>query len=454
MTTMQKKLRTNLQPHEIYAKVHPRYPSSFLLESAEKDGQLSRYSFIGFKPEKTFTYRREKGKRGTASFNCCDIETEDPLGIMRKLLQDERVSNAVPPGFMGGYVGYVSYDFIAELERTIRFAAPPSNFPLLEFGLYLDGIRINNRTGEAYYVSVGPDRSKQAESMLSESAAPAKPLRLGARRCSFSKQEFEDAVRKIKEHILCGDIFQAVLSKQYEIEFTGSLLDFYSRLRQINPSPYMYFLKSGERQIIGSSPENLVRVENGRIDSFATLAGTRPRGKTDRQDAALEKELLADPKERAEHLMLVDLTRNDVGRVAEIGTVRVEELMRILKFSHVQHIMSHISAHLRDGLDAFDALKAIFPAGTLSGAPKVRAMEILGAMEPVARGPYGGAVGYFGFNGNADFGICIRTLVADRNRIYVQSGGGIVADSVPEREYAETEHKAGAMMKALESSRG
>jgi anthranilate synthase component 1 len=452
MALMQKKLDTALMPHELYASVRRRFPDSVLLESAERDGRLSRYSFIGVEPEKTFTFKREGG-RGVASFNCCDMETEDPLGLMRRLLQGERVSNAAPPGFMGGYIGYLSYEYVAELERRIRFAARPSDFPLMEFGLFLDGIRINNRTGEAYYISLGPDRSGEVESAIAQGPqGAAKPLRLGARKCSFTQPEFEEAVRKIKGHIMAGDIFQAVLSKQYEMQFSGDLLDFYFRLREMNPSPYMYFLKFGGRQIIGGSPENLIRVENGEITSFATLAGTRPRGRNQDEDAALERELLADPKEQAEHRMLVDLTRNDVGRVAETGTVEAGPLMQILKFSHVQHIMSQVSAHLGDGLDAFDALKAIFPAGTLSGAPKVRAMEILAALEPVARGPYGGAVGYFGFNGNADFGICIRTAVANGNTLYVQSGAGIVADSVPAKEYAETEHKAGAMMNALEAS--
>lgn len=439
---IEKKIETGMRPHEIYARAHSSYKKSFFLESAEKDGQLSRYSFIGFNPEKVFSY-----KDGKAKFNGRSVLTDDPLAEMRKILQDERAGANIP-GFMGGFVGYVSYDFVKTIEK-IKSKNPPSDFPLLEFGLFHDGIRINNRTGEIFYVSVGEDRYRKVQEMLS-SEPLHEPLALGKKKCSFSKADFESAVLKAKEYIISGDIFQAVISKQYEIEFMGSLLEFYFRLREINPSPYMYFLNFGERQIIGSSPENLIRIENGRIDSFATLAGTRPRGKTTEEDRMLEEELLADPKECAEHRMLVDLTRNDVGRVAEIGTVQVAELMKILKFSHVQHIMSHIVAHIRDGKDMFDALKSIFPAGTLSGAPKIRAMEIIEELEPVSRGPYGGAVGYFGFNGNADFGICIRTLVANGNKLYIQSGAGIVADSVPEKEYVETEQKAGAMIKALE----
>jgi anthranilate synthase component I len=445
MTLMQRRLRTDLLPHEIFQRVHPAFKSSYLLESAEKDGQLSRYSFIGFAPDKVFTFRD-----GFAQFGDQVTHTTDPLGAMREALHSQRVCGA-PAGFMGGLVGHVSYDFIAEIERRVRLGTQlPSPFPLLEFGLYLDGIRVNNRTGETFYITLGEDRFAMVERMLQKAEFPqAEPLVLGKTTCSFTKDAYMEGVRRLKEHILAGDIFQCVLSKRHEIEFSGSLLGFYSRLREINPSPYMFFIKSGGRQIIGASPENLIRVENGRIDSFATLAGTRPRGTDATDDARLEAELLADPKERAEHLMLVDLTRNDVGRVAEMGTVAVEQLGKVLKFSHVQHIMSQVSAHLQDGLDAFDALRAIFPAGTLSGAPKVKAMELLGQMEPVARGPYGGAVGYFGFDGNADFGICIRSVVADGSTLFVQSGAGIVADSDPLREYEETEHKAAAMMRAL-----
>lgn len=441
---IQKLLSTGMKPHDIYARIHKATVKSFLLESAEKDGELARYSFIGFNPEKTFSYRGR-----TARFNGYKAQTEDPMGEMKRILDKEKAGGSVP-GFIGGFVGYVSYDFVRTLER-IGSKNRPSGFPLLEFGLFHDGLRVNNNTGEVFYVSTGAvDRRGEVERMLAGDASHA-PLSLGTRSCSFSQKAFEAAVRRAKRHINAGDIFQAVISKRYEIEFSGELLDFYLRLKQINPSPYMYYLDFDRRQIIGSSPENLIRVENGRIDSFATLAGTRPRGATRQEDRRLERELLADPKECAEHRMLVDLTRNDVGRVAETGSVSVPELMVVRKFSHVQHISSHVTAHLRDGLTAFDALKAILPAGTLSGAPKIRAMQIIEGLEPVSRGPYGGAVGYFGFNGNADFGICIRSVVAGAGRLYVQSGAGIVADSVPEKEYLETEAKVMAMMKSLEA---
>ena len=267
----------------------------------------------------------------------------------------------------------------------------------------------------------------------------------------MGKEEFEKAVLAAKEHITNGDIFQVVLSRRYSLPFEGNLLRFYNHLKQTNPSPYMYFLSFGDRKIIGSSPENLVRVEGNAIDSYATLAGTMPRGKTPAEDAALEARLRSDEKERAEHLMLVDLTRNDVSKVAAFNSVSVPELMEVHKYRHVQHLSSHVVGKLSEGKDCFDAFDAIFPAGTLTGAPKVRAMEIIEELEAVRRGPYGGAVGYFSFNRNCDFAITIRTLVAQRQKAYVQAGAGIVYDSVPEREYEETESKMRATINSLEA---
>ncbi len=235
--------------------------------------------------------------------------------------------------------------------------------------------------------------------------------------------------------------------------FKGDLTEFYASLRAINPSPYMYFYKAGARQIIGSSPEMLARVENRTVETFP-IAGTRPATARPSENRRLARELLADPKERAEHVMLVDLARNDVGKVSKFGSVRVPEFMQVHRYSHVQHIVSHVVGDLRDGFDCYDAFRAVFPAGTVSGAPKVRAMEIMDELEPTRRGPYAGAVGYFSYNGNMDFAITIRTLFADKDQAYIQAGAGIVADSVPEREWFETEHKIGALMKALQACGG
>ncbi|MBY8999024.1 MAG: anthranilate synthase component I family protein, partial [Candidatus Thorarchaeota archaeon] len=252
-------------------------------------------------------------------------------------------------------------------------------------------------------------------------------------------------------YITAGDILQVVLSKRYGFTFNGDLIQFYGSLRSINPSPYMYFLKMKNRQIVGSSPEMLVRVENGIVETYP-IAGTRPRLNDKDKNKALAKELLSDPKERSEHVMLVDLARNDIGRVSEYGSVHVPQFMEVHEYSHVQHIVSRVTGKLRLGCDSYDALRAILPAGTVSGAPKVRAMEIIEEAEPTRRGPYAGAVGYFSFNGNSDFAITIRTLIANGNKAYIQVGAGIVADSDPEKEWYETDYKAHALMKALEVS--
>lgn len=266
---------------------------------------------------------------------------------------------------------------------------------------------------------------------------------------NFTREEFEAGVEKAKEYIRAGDAFQIVISQRFTKEYNGDPFDVYRALRAINPSPYMFYLKFGDLHLAGSSPEILVRVTDGEV-VVRPIAGTRPRGKNPTEDKALEADLLADPKEKAEHIMLVDLGRNDVGRVAEPGTVVVDDLMIIERYSHVMHIVSNVVGRLKKGLDAFDTLGACFPAGTVSGAPKIRAMEIIDEIENVRRGPYAGAIGYFSFDGNLDTCITIRTCVIKDNQVYVQAGAGIVADSVPATEYEETRNKAGALLKAVE----
>jgi len=268
---------------------------------------------------------------------------------------------------------------------------------------------------------------------------------------NISKDQFERAVKTAKDYVTAGDIFQVVLSKRYDFQIKGNLIGFYRNLRKINPSPYMYFLKFGAHQIVGSSPEMLVRVENRTVETFP-IAGTRPHVKNPEENKRLTKELLADPKERAEHVMLVDLGRNDIGKVSKFGSVYLPEFMKVHQYSHVQHIVSRVVGDLRNECDSYDALRSVFPAGTVSGAPKVRAMEIIEELEPTKRGPYAGAVGYFSYNGNADFAITIRTLVSNEDKAYIQVGAGIVADSDAEKEWYETEHKARALIKALEES--
>lgn len=353
---------------------------------------------------------------------------------------------------LGGLVGYISYDFVRKLEKKVVSTNAPSGFPLFEFGMYKDFIRVDNESNEIDYISLGEDRFSAFENLL-RAPADSKELKLGDFKCNLTREQFEKNVDACKDYLTKGHIIQAVISKQYSAGFEGDLYKVYPILRSLNPSPYMYclefFSEAGGRKIIGSSPENLIRIENGYIDSFATLAGTRPRGRNAEEDTLLENELKNDEKEIAEHVMLVDLTRNDLGRVAEYGSVKVLESFQIKKFSHVQHLSSHISARLAPGRTNLDALGSIFPAGTLSGAPKIRAMQIIEELEPNSRGPYGGAVGYLSLNGNIDFGICIRSVCSNGNKLYVQSGAGIVYDSKPDKEFEETENKARAVVNAL-----
>ena len=316
-------------------------------------------------------------------------------------------------------------------------------------GIYYDGIVFDHTHRKAYYYTLSENRFKEIETLITKSRNDKETIvNFNEPKLNVNKDNYEKSVEKAKRYIFEGDIFQVVLSKRLGFNFSGNLLNFYRSLRKINPSPYMYFLKHGKRQIIGSSPEMLVRVEDGLIETYP-IAGTRPIVEDPKKNILLKEELLADPKERAEHIMLVDLARNDIGRVSEYGSVTVPELMTVNQYSHVQHIVSRVTGDLSAKNDCFNALQVMLPAGTVSGAPKVRAMQIIDELEPTRRGPYAGAVGYFSFNRNMDFAITIRTLVAEGNRAYIQAGGGIVADSDPEREWFETEYKAEALLKAI-----
>ncbi len=419
----------------------------YLLESAEGPRKLAQYSFIGFSPSRIVEVKNRR-YRETSSIgnNSSTFETPDPFLALRRVLA-ENFTTYRGIRFVGGLVGYFSYDAIRYLESLPKRAKDDLAFPDFEFGVYDDGIVFDHLTGQAYYYWYTDNRIRQLERLLGQQPK-AKTLVAKKPSTNITKEKFEGMVRKAKRYIKAGDIFQAVLSKRFEFSFKGDLIDFYQALRDINPSPYMYFLKMKRRAIVGSSPEMLGRLEGKRADTFP-IAGTRPKGKNAKEDDRLADELLNDPKERAEHIMLTDLARNDLGKVCEFGTVTVPEFMTIQKYSHVQHIVSRVSGQLRPSCDAIDFFKAVFPAGTVSGAPKKRAMEIIDELEPCRRGPYAGAVGYFSYNGNADFAITIRTLVADGRRAYIQAGAGIVADSDPTLEWFETEHKADALLRAL-----
>jgi len=421
----------------------------YILESIEGPKKLSQYSFIGFNPELTikikngeaYTHNKRTGEKEREKVN-------EPLEVIAKTLRNR-------PGFkeqrfVGGAVGYISYDAARYWEKLPQKAFDDQQFPDVKVGIFDDGIIYDHRNKQAFYYYLHENRLDEINKRLRETddneVVEHKQLKVNT-----SKERFQGAVEKAKEYVTAGDIFQVVLSKRYDFQVEGNLVGFYRNLRKINPSPYMYFLKSGEHQIVGSSPEMLVRVENRAVETFP-IAGTRPHLKDPAENKKLSEELLADPKERAEHVMLVDLGRNDIGKVSKFGSVHLPEFMKVHQYSHVQHIVSRVVGKLRDEFDAYDALRAVFPAGTVSGAPKIRAMEIIEELEPTRRGPYAGAVGYFSYNGNADFAITIRTLVANGENGHIQVGAGIVADSDPEKEWYETEHKARALIKALEIS--
>jgi len=411
--------------------------------------KLARFSFLGFMPKliisaknhKMTIWRKETDERLT-------IETNDPLKILHGILLANRIRSQYR--FIGGAVGFISYDAVRYWERLPEKSEDDLGFPDIHMGIYDDGIIFDHFRNEAFYFYTAKSHLEEL-SEIGKTSCDVDNLSFSNPRGNLSEDQFEKRVEKIKDYIYSGDIFQAVLSKRYEFKINGDLAKFYLALRRVNPSPYMYFLSMDNQKIIGSSPEMLVRVENGLVETFP-IAGTRPKVEDPDKNKELSRDLLSDPKEQAEHVMLVDLARNDIGKVSESGSVHVTDFMKIHQYSHVQHIVSRVIGKLRESCSSYDALKAVFPAGTVSGAPKVRAMEIIEELEPTRRGPYAGAVGYFSYNGNADFAITIRTLIARDEHSYLQAGAGIVADSVPEREWFETEHKLQALMKALEIS--
>ena len=447
-----KKIPFTQSPLQIFSKLQQHHETAYLLESIEGPKKLAQYSFIGFAPNLTI-----KIKNGTAEIHnentgeTTKEKTADPLNIIKKLVKTKTVPNR-EFRFVGGAVGYISYDAVRYWEKLPQKTQDDLNFPDAQLGFFNDGIVFDHKQKRAFYYYTNNNRLTEVEELIKQPSNP-ETLTYNQPKVNITKKRFEEAVEKAKQYIVSGDIFQVVLSKRYDFHIKGDLMAFYRALREINPSPYMYFFKAGKKQIVGSSPEMLARIDNRTVETFP-IAGTRPSVENPAENSRLAKELLADPKERAEHVMLVDLARNDVGKVAKFGSVHVPEFMKVHRYSHVQHIVSQVVGDLQDNKESYDALRAVFPAGTVSGAPKVRAMEIIEELEPTKRGPYAGAVGYFSYNGNADFAITIRTLFADGEKACIQVGAGIVADSVPEREWFETDHKAEALMKALKKAGG
>ncbi len=445
---------------------------TFLLESVEGGESVGRYSFIGGAPRAIL---RSWGRRTEIQF--ADgartvVADTDPLDALRDFMRRFRpVHEPSLPPFTGGAVGFLGYDCIAQFEPRVpvrtdaALRAPDMVFMVTDALIVFDRVRHTLKIIANAFVEGDPeqayDEARRTIASLLEALREPLPRSLTdihppadppEPRSTMTRPEFEAAVRKAQEYIRAGDIIQTVLSHRFEVDFAGDSIDVYRALRLINPSPYMFLLDLGDSSLIGSSPEIHVRSENGRVE-VRPIAGTRPRAADPAEDRRLEQELLADPKERAEHIMLVDLARNDLGRVCAAGTVRVPELMVVERYSHVMHIVSDVTGTLAPGRDGFDLMRATFPAGTVSGAPKIRAMEIIAGLEKSRRGPYAGAVGYFSFDGNLDSCITIRTIVLDEGKACVQAGAGIVADSAPGREYEETCNKARAMMKALALSR-
>lgn len=431
-------------PFELFKNIYRNSESAFLLESMESDSGLARLSVLGFKPTailKASGNILKIEKDGIEE----EIETENPFNEIKTLTS----KSFTKKGFIGGLVGYISYEAIKHFENI---KTEESEYPDFEFGLFLDSIIFDRLQNKCEYVTLGENRIDEINQMAGKSHEIGN-INFKFKKHHYSKEKFENMVRLAKEKIKAGEIFQSVISNALEYKIEGDKLSIYKTLREMNPSPYMYHLKLKDTEIIGSSPEMLVRVEGKNIETFP-IAGTRKRGKNSAEDEKLKIELLNDEKELAEHLMLVDLARNDVGKVSEFDSVRVPEYMDVKKFSHVQHIVSHVTGKLREDITPVDAFSSIFPAGTLSGAPKIRAMEIINELEGIPRGPYGGALGYFSLNGNADFAIIIRTLICKGNKAKLQAGAGIVHDSVPENEYFECENKARAIVNALEIASG
>jgi len=433
---------------------------SFLLESVEGGQRLARYSFIGTQPYRTLTTRKE--------------DNVDPLQLVAQELNGYKtVAVSGLPRFSGGAVGYLAYETVTRFEELPSPGADPLDLPeslfifvdtMLVFDhvthkiKVLSHVRLDGDINKAYAEAVEKinDLAGRLNQPLKENPFTRRPVggTEGTQPVSnFPRSEFEKAVLKIKEYITAGEAIQVVLSQRLAKCTLASPFEIYRALRTINPSPYMFYLDFKGLQLIGTSPEMLVRVEDGAVMT-RPLAGTRARGQTPAEDARLEQELRSDEKERAEHIMLVDLGRNDVGRVSESGSVGVSDLMDVERYSHVMHLVTHVQGKLRRDLTAFDALRACFPAGTVSGAPKIRAMQIIAELEPEKRGPYAGAAGYFSFSGNMDMAIAIRTIVMTGGIAYAQVGCGVVYDSIPEREYEETMNKAKALLKAIEQAEG
>ncbi len=458
-----RRLASRVEPIRLFERLYGGESSAFLYESLESSGQQGRYSFIGAKPRGVFIASGQR-VRWTVAGQTHEAQG-DPLAMLRGLLQLEEGAPPVAP-FCGGAVGYLGYDAARWCERLPQRHAATSEEDDAHFLFPQEVICFDHFERVLHVLLYQPAGHAQRFDEIRAAAEAAEQTRrasdpppppspddsLDGLTANVTREQFESMVRRAQEFILAGDVFQIVLSQRFEFALKSSPLEIYRALRRTNPSPYMYYLRLGEMHIAGSSPESLVTLV-GRKAVTRPLAGTRRRGRDETEDSALAAELLADPKERAEHVMLVDLGRNDLGRVCEYGQVRVRDVMQIERHSKVMHLVSTVEGWLRRDADAFDLFRATFPAGTVSGAPKVRAMELIEELEPARRGVYAGAIGYFSVLGDADLCIAIRTIVMTGGKGYIQAGAGIVADSIPYREYQETLNKARALIHAVRMAR-
>ena len=427
---------------EIYNKISRNYSHSFLFESLTGPEELAETSIMGFDPELIVKGYYDRVTIETRDGSVETIETSDPLNKIKELVLK---TSDQTYRYLGGAVGHINYDAIRLWEKIPK--NQPINEPIMEFGIYTDGILFDNKQKKSFYFYY--ERNRVDEIKSSESKFDG--FTMSEITSNLDEEKFTSIVEKAKKYIYDGDIFQVVLSRKFSFDADGDYLKVYEKLRALNPSPYLYHMKMSQKTIIGASPEMLIRVTGDQVETFP-IAGTRKITEDEEKNDEMQKELVNDEKELAEHTMLVDLGRNDIGRVCDYGTVHVKSLMEVKRFSHVQHMVTHVVGKLSKKFDMYDAFKAVFPAGTVSGAPKVRAMEIIDELEPESRGPYAGAVGYFSFNGCCDFAIAIRSIFADGKSGFVQAGAGIVFDSIAKNELNETEHKANAMITALKEA--
>ena len=451
-------------PLSVYLKLAAK-TYTYLLESVQGGERFGRYSFIGLPASDRIEVRGRQCTEYRAGVIAATCEADDPLEFVAQYRS--RFKPFVPDGlprFCGGLVGYFGYDCVRYFEHKLQGVSKPDSLDTPDIVLLVSAelAVVDNLKGKLYFIVYcdpsQPDAYARGQARLAELVRQLRePVAIPSEQCSpaqqasteFARERFMAAVERAKRYIVDGDIMQVVLSQRMNHRFSASPLALYRALRAINPSPYMFLLDFGGYQVVGASPEILVRLEGDTI-TVRPIAGTRPRGKTREDDARLAQDLLSDPKERAEHVMLMDLGRNDVGRIAAVGSVKVTENMTIEYYSHVMHISSNVEGKIKPGVDVMDVFRAAFPAGTVSGAPKVRAMEIIDELEPTKRGIYAGAVGYLSFSGDMDVAIALRTAVIKDGRLFVQAGAGIVADSVPENEWIETQNKARALLRAAE----